>query len=178
MKRMAWLMLGLASCRPSSTETVVPARAVAAPVESEPPDDRRLPSLAEIRIPLLEGGALELRELEGRVVLLELGTPTHPGWNEASQTWRTLVEEVGREHLEVVVIGTELEPSSTDWELSPFVLGWDPQSVLALRLGVERVPARLVFDRQGRCVATSSGTELEGHRATESLLRRLLKERS
>jgi peroxiredoxin len=112
----------------------------------------------EATIPLLSGDTTRLSELRGRVVILELSATDRPGWSEAHRHYRSLV---AAGDVEVVAVSADPapEPLQEDWDTDtpPFVLAWDPQGALALRLGVKALPTTFVLDPLGRIVGATVG---------------------
>ena len=110
----------------------------------------------EATVPLWGGSSVDLAELRGRIVMLELSTSDRPHWAESQQQYRRLVDVLGDDRL-----------LPWDRDKPPFVLGWDPQGALALRLGVMRMPTAFVLDRDGRRLAqidAELGGEPEAYR--------------
>lgn len=176
MKRGLWMCLGmLAFVESACRAPAVPRRTVRAPERASPLPDltaRTVGTILEGTVPLLGGGGLPLKELRGFVVLLELGSASHPRWAEAQRNLGVLAR-THESDLRVisVVCDANLLPAGASWhgDMPPFVLGWDPQGALALRLGATRLPTRFVLDRSGRVVTTIAGAgdplerELERH---------------
>lgn len=112
----------------------------------------------EANIPLLKGGMEPLSSLRGRVVLLEVSDSTQERWVADQQRWAALLDEFGDDELAIVVVSADplSEAPQRYWDRThpPFVLGWDPQGALALRLGIDTLPARFVLDSQGRTLGT------------------------
>jgi hypothetical protein len=129
----------------------------------------------EATVPLLGGSAVDLTELRGRVVLLELSASDRPLWQEAQGQYRRLVETLGEDRLVVVTVATDPDSDHLrqfwDRDKPPFVLGWDPQGALALRLGVTVLPTVLVLDRQGRKLARIDGKHEQFLRQVEQVVR-------
>jgi peroxiredoxin len=126
-------------------------------------------------IPLFSGDTTDLHALRGKVVILELSATDRPGWSEAHQHYRELLAELEPDRLEVVVVSIDpvVDPLREDWDvdLPPFVLGWDPQGALALRLGVRALPTTFVLDAQGRIVGATAGFDAQTLKQLDRLVR-------
>jgi len=114
----------------------------------------------ELRVPLVGGGVIELVELRGRPVLLELADSSSPGRDDAQARYRSLIEAHG-DALTVVTVSLDPDPADqpVGWNdvPPPFVLGWDPQGAIAARLQLVRLPTVVLLDAQGRIVAVHEG---------------------
>lgn len=125
-------------------------------------------------VPLIDGRSLELADLRGRVVILEVASAATPGWAATQSRWLHLVDEVGVDDLVIVSVSIDStsEAPQQVWDRiqPPFLLGWDPQGALALRLGADGLPTWWVVGRNGR----SSGPVAGGPDAVEAQARALL----
>src|SRR5690606_13455706 len=162
--RPCWIAIVLAiGCRVDASSSTPPrASAVArSPVPLGAPTRLVGQTLDEI-VPLRGGGGLPLRDLQGQVVLLELGTTAEPTWAQAQARWRALAEAHGGALRVVSVVhDPDLLAAGVVWDRDPlpFIHGWDPQGALALRLGVTHLPTRVILDRTGKVVALLEGAD-------------------
>lgn len=137
-----------------------------APVVVEP---RGEPLVASV--PLLEGGQVTLESLRGRVVVLDLGLTESSEFGQREAQWRALAQ-VRSEQIAIamVALDPQREPVEAAWTVDPppFLLAWDPQGALLLRLGLDELPVLLVLDRDGRAVYEHTGpaTKAELERAS------------
>ena len=141
----------------SSKPPSPPGAAGPGQVEPEGPVAAPLPEPGEVleaTVPLLGGGGQELAQLRGRVVVLDIASSVEPGWVEAQERWRALVDELGEDRLAVVSVAVDPDPQHLrqqwDRDPPPFILAWDPQGALPLRLGLSSLPTTIVLDQQGR----------------------------
>jgi len=149
---MASALLGCSLFGGASTKSEPP------PVESSPRSvlAGRIGEVLELSVPLLEGGVLDLAELRGRPVLLELADAESPQRESAQARYRAMVE---READGVVVVSVALDPRTdalpAAWidDRPPFILGWDPQGALAARLQLVTLPTVVLLDDVGAIVA-------------------------
>jgi peroxiredoxin len=120
----------------------------------------------EATVPLIDGSAVALSDLRGRVVLLEVSATSRPHWAPAQAVYRELVDELGDERVAVVSVAADPDSSGlrADWDRDkpPFLLAWDPQGALALRLGIRVLPTAVVLDPGGRVAATIAGQGDDG----------------
>jgi hypothetical protein len=159
---------------PSSTppkKTAVPTKPAEPP---EPPVSEGEP--LDATIPLFAGDSTELSALRGKVVILELSATDRPGWVEAHAHYRELLGEVPSLEVVAVSIDDAIEPLQAEWDRDPppFVLGWDPQGALALRLGVKSLPTTFVLDAQGRIVGATAGFDGKTLQEIDGLVREAL----
>ncbi len=108
----------------------------------------------ELDIPLVSGDAEPLTRLRGKAVVVMLSSTDRPGWTAFREHFEARLAELGRSRLVVVTVANDADPRSlqAEWDRDPppFLLGWDPDGALALRLGVASIPAVFVLDPQGR----------------------------
>lgn len=174
--KIGWLaFVFVLGCRASLPSSAPPRDDVRrTPVKGGPPTTLVGRTVDEV-VPLRGGGGLPLRDLQGRVVLLEIGTAAEPTWAQAQERWKALAEAHGGALRVVSVVGDpDLRRAGQVWDRDPppFIFGWDPQGALALRLGITRLPTRVVIDRSGTIVASFEGTERDGE--VEAAVRALL----
>lgn len=126
----------------------------------------------EVTVPLYRDGLIRTEDLRDKVVVLDVFSPDEADWSTEHLAWRSLQED-HPETLVVVTVATASDDTNlvATWDADPptYLVGWDPQGALALRLGVEALPTVLVLDPQGRVVARGQdrATLLQ---AAESLL--------
>lgn len=168
MRRLAWFALALMACQgsPASVAPQVqpPTAEHAGTIVSTAPEDRHARGEPlEVSVPLLAGGSTPLGALRGKVVILELSATDVPGWHEGHERYQRLLSRVGAQQLVVVTVANDAssETLQDDWDRDPppFVLGWDPQGAMALRMGIRELPVVLVLDRQGAVVGRVSSTD-------------------
>ena len=142
----------------SDVPDIEPAPAQTKPAQPpEPPVADGQP--LDATIPLFAGDSTQLSALRGKVVILELSATDRPGWQQAHTHYRALLTELTDLEVVAVSIDDAIEPLQAEWDVDPppFVLGWDPQGALALRLGVKSLPTMFVLDREGRIVGATAG---------------------
>jgi hypothetical protein len=154
------LLLAVA-CRPVEA----PGSPEAAPIDGETstalepatPINRATGERLDAIVPLLDGGALDLAELRGRAVLLEISATWAEGWAEGHAAHRLLVDELG-DRVAVVVLAADADPMLLENERAgPWTVGWDPMGALAARLSVAGFPTYVVLDPAGRIAAVQRG---------------------
>lgn len=129
---------------PSATDEAS-AQASAAPQDGVPID---------LDVPLISGESESLANLRGKVVVLMLSSSERPGWSAFRAHFEARLQQVGRDRLVVVAVANDADAEhlKAEWDRDPppFLLGWDPDGALALRLGVATLPAVFVLDPQGK----------------------------
>lgn len=122
---------------------------------------KRVGEPLELRVPRLGGGVLDLAELRGRAVLLELSDAATPDRAQAQARYRALVEREGEAVVVVsVAVDAQRDALPAAWldDPPPFELGWDPQGAVAARLGLGVLPTVVLLDSAGVVVAVHEGT--------------------
>jgi hypothetical protein len=168
------LALAARTCSGSS-DTPEPAPTLAQSKPAQPPEPPVTDGQPlDATIPLFAGDSTQLSALRGKVVILELSATDRPGWQQAHTHYRALLDELAPA-LEVVAVSIDgaVEPLRAEWDVDPppFVLGWDPQGALALRLGVKSLPTAFVLDREGRIVGATAGFDAKTLRELDGLVR-------
>lgn len=134
----------------------------------------------DITVPLIDGRGVDLRDLHGRVVVLELTSATGPAWRETFAFYNRLVREHGPARLAVFVVAIDPERAALspepDLRADGFELGWDPQGALAARLQAAALPTTVVLDQVGRIVHVQGGPDPGGTREVEEVVRAALAE--
>ncbi len=174
------LLLGLAlGCVPTKGSTDDPASGPDAQAPSAVDAASAQASAApqaetpvELDIPLVSGDAEPLARLRGKVVVLMLSSTDLPGWAAFRQHFEARLAELGRSRLVVVAVANDADPQQlqAEWDRDPppFLLGWDPDGALALRLGVASIPAVFVLDPQGRPRGNVASVEPGGLRQIDA----------
>lgn len=154
----AWLT-ALLGCTPQRTTPASPIEPEPGPTpamdeasaQASAAPDRARPIALDV--PLLSGDAESLAVHRGRVVVLLLSSTDRPGWSAFREHFEDRLRAVGSGRLSVIVVANDVDPRAlqTEWDRDPppFVLGWDPDGALALRLGVASLPAAFILDAQG-----------------------------
>jgi len=141
---------------PQSAVDEASAEASAAPQDGVP---------IELDVPLISGESEALANLRGKVVVLMLSSSDRPGWSGFRSHFETRLEQVGRERLVVVAVANDADPEhlKAEWDRDPppFLLGWDPDGALALRLGVAKLPAVFVLDPEGKARGNLASVDTE-----------------
>ena len=139
---------------PPSAVDEASAQASAAPQEGAP---------IELDVPLMSGDAEPLASLRGKVVVLLLSSTDRPGWAAFRAHYEARLREIGRQRLVVVTVANDADPErlQAEWDRDPppFLLGWDPDGALALRLGVAALPAAFVLDPRGHSMGNVASVE-------------------
>ncbi|MCA9658884.1 MAG: redoxin domain-containing protein [Myxococcales bacterium] len=156
------LPLVLGGCPPRSPPQPPPEEgagadaAVIAPLPDPvaEPTNRAEGDVLVIAIPRLDGDPLDLRDLRGRVVIVELSATWADDWTERYALYDGLVREHGPERLAVVLVAMDGEREALTPEPAlrgpGFELGWDPQGAVAAQLQAAAVPTVIVVDAEGR----------------------------
>lgn len=113
-----------------------------------------------LMIPRPDGSAVDLRELRGKWVVLELTTTRAADYRERYQIYRRLLARSGGAlAVFLVALDAERDALSPEPETRPpgFELGWDPQGALAAQLQAAGLPTLLLLDTEGRIAAVAAG---------------------
>ncbi len=164
MRSVAAGLLGLALCQPASQtpEPAAPqptrAAAVTDAASAEASAAPRADAPLELDVPLISGDAEPLASLRGTAVVMLLASTDQPGWTGFRRHYEARLGGLERGRLTVVTVANDADARvlQTEWDRDPppFLLGWDPDGAMALRLGVARLPAAFVLDPQGRVVGS------------------------
>lgn len=169
MRSLLAAALCLAACRasppappteaPAAVDASAPTDAASAQASAAPQADAPI----ELDIPLLSGDSEPLAGLRGKVVVLLVSSSDRPGWAEFRRHFEARLQEVGHDRLTVVAVANDADPTRllAEWDRDPppFLLGWDPDGAVALRLGLASLPAMLVLDPQGRLRGSVGGVD-------------------
>ena len=142
--------------KPPPYSDVAPDAEVIAPLPDPvaQPTNREEGDVLVLTIPRVGGDILDLRDLRGRVVLIELSATWVEGWRDRYTLYNDLLRTYGADRLAVVLVAMDNEREAITLEpevRSPgFELGWDPQGAVAAQLQAAAVPTAIVIDRQGR----------------------------
>lgn len=151
------IALAPAVCQPNTTppEQTTGSDANAPATAQVTPEGERGDAVA-VTVPLYRDGLVRTEDLRDKVVVLDVFSPDEADWSTKHLAWRSLQED-HPETLVVVTVATTSDDTNlvATWDADPpaYLVGWDPQGALALRLGVEALPTVLVLDPQGRVVA-------------------------
>ena len=157
MKRLAVASL-LVACTPGAT-TPAPVAPTAPPsaVDEASAQASAAPKAGtpiDLDVPLVSGDAEPLSALRGKAVVMLLSSTDRPGWDAFRSHYEARLQELGRARLVVITVANDADPKAiqAEWDRDPppFLLGWDPDGALALRLGVAKLPAVFVLDPQGK----------------------------
>ena len=142
--------------RPPPYPDAAPGDEVIAPLPDpvSQPTNREQGDVLVLTIPRVGGDVLDLRELRGRVVVVELSATWVDGWRERYGLYNELLRAHDPENLAVVLVAMDNEREAITLEpevRSPgFELGWDPQGAVAAQLQAAAVPTAIIIDREGR----------------------------
>jgi len=142
--------------RPPPYAEAAPYAEVIAPLPDPvaQPTNREEGDVLVLTIPRVGGDILDLRDLRGRVILVELSATWVDGWRDRYALYNALLRTYGADRLAVVLVAMDNEREAITLEpevRSPgFELGWDPQGAVAAQLQAAAVPTAIVVDRQGR----------------------------
>jgi len=117
------------------------------------PTNRETGEQLAVTVPRIDGDALNLADLRGKVVILEVSATWIDSWSASYPLYNTLLEEFDGQLAAVLVsVDPKREALSPEPAVrSPqFALGWDPQGALAAQLQLAAFPTVLVLDRAGR----------------------------
>lgn len=178
MKRSRALLLVLAALA-ACTRTQPPRDPEPAPEPGPTTPIRGLTGdVLDVTVPLIDGRGVDLRDLHGRVVVLELTSAADPAWRDTFAFYNRLVREHGPARLAVFVVAVDPERAALspepDLRADGFELGWDPQGALAARLQVAALPTVVVLDRAGRISFVQGGTPPGATQAIEDGIRQAL----
>lgn len=140
-----------------------------APDASAMPDPQAAPTnlsrgeQLDLTIPLIDGAALPLASLRGKLVIIELSATWSEtwAWTEAYSLYNELLRAHGEDRLAVVLVALDRERGALSPEpgtrAAGFELGWDPQGALAARLQVAAFPAIILLDPEGAVIHAEAG---------------------
>ncbi|MEZ4453330.1 MAG: hypothetical protein R3B09_27955 [Nannocystaceae bacterium] len=123
------------------------------------PTNRSAGEELSLIIPRVDGSSVDLRDLRGRWVVLEL-TTTAAAWRERYHYYCDLVaRQAGAVAVILVSLDADQGALSPEPEVRPpgFELGWDPQGALAAQLQAAAIPTVLLLDARGRVAAVAAG---------------------
>lgn len=121
----------------------------ATPLEPETPTNKTEGEQLDAAIPLYGGGVLQLAELRGRVVLIELSASSEPSWQDSLSFFDRMHERFGDALAVVVIVNDERGDALETVAVGRSRWSWDPQGAMAARLRVAGFPTLLVVDREG-----------------------------
>lgn len=120
------------------------------------PTNRETGEVLALTIPRIGGDSLDLRDLSGRVVIIELSATWAESWPTRYGLYNDLLREHGSDQLAIILVAMDgqREAITVEPELRShgFELGWDPQGALAAQLQAAAVPTVIILDRAGRIV--------------------------
>ncbi|MCA9635634.1 MAG: hypothetical protein KC420_06340 [Myxococcales bacterium] len=129
----------------------------ALPDPEHEPTNRQEGEELVLTIPRVDGDGLDLRELRGKVVVIELSATWAPGWAERYRFYDDLLRTHGGDRLAVVLVAMDGEREALTPEPAlrgpGFELAWDPQGAVAAQLQAAAVPTVIVLDGGGRIAA-------------------------
>jgi hypothetical protein len=166
MKRVA-IACTLLGCHPAADTASTVPEAGPAPADL-PPSKHAAGEQLDLRVPLAQGGMLDLAALRGKVVLLELVDAAHVDPQQYA-AYREVWQRAG-DALAIVIVSLDQDPATDD----AFVYGTDPQGALAARLHAARLPMVIVLDREGRVVQQYAGDRDANQPAALEAIRTLL----
>lgn len=164
MRLFAAGLLGLALCQPSTQtpEPAAPTPAAAPAVTDDASAEASAAPQADVPlaldVPLISGDAEPLASVRGTAVVMLLGATDLPGWDDFRRHYEARLDGLERGRLTVITVANDADARAlqTEWDRDPppFLLGWDPDGAMALRLGVARLPAAFVLDARGHVVGS------------------------
>jgi hypothetical protein len=157
------LCVPLLACGPSPAPTEHPEATL--PAEPEAPgipaeaSNKSAGEQLDLTIPLFEGGSMELSQLRGRAVVLELSASWEAGWSSMHARYPEMLKERGDEQLAIVLVSLDPESAVIGQDVAAMgedgaaiIRGWDPMGAIAAKLKVARFPTVFVLDAEGRIV--------------------------
>ena len=118
------------------------------------PTNRETGEELTLTIPRVGGDALDLAELRGRTVILELSAAWVEGWSGRYALYNSLLREHGAGRLAVVLVAMDGDRAAISAEpevrAEGFELAWDPQGAIAAQLQAAAVPTVIILDAGGR----------------------------
>ncbi len=171
MKRVCVAVALSVGCTPSSAarapepepEPAIPSAVDDATAQASAAPQDGIP--IELDVPLISGESEALANLRGKVVVLMLSSSDRPGWSGFRSHFEARLGQVGRDRLVVVAVANDADPEhlKAEWDRDPppFLLGWDPDGALALRLGVAALPAVFVLDPEGKARGNLASVDTE-----------------
>ena len=110
--------------------------------------------VVDLKIPLVDGIILDLHELRGRQVIIELSDQNRSQIEQAQMWFRSAAR--GREQelmvVQVVVDDTWIPPV----DIPNLRYSWDPDGAIAASLRSKIIPTLILIDKQGRLKAVLS----------------------
>jgi len=164
---------------PTQTNTKTPGEAapdanVVAPLPDpvNEPTNREEGEVLALTLPRIGGDALDLGDLRGRAVVLELSAAWVDGWSGRYSFYNELLREHGPERVAVVLVSMDSEREAITAEPQVrgpgFELAWDPQGAVAAQLQAAAVPTVIILDHAGR-IAHIVATDVTPQAITEAL---------
>ena len=158
---LAWL--AAAGCATATTTATTTPESTGAPASDSPipeqASNKQAGETLELTIPRFEGGTLELAELRGRIVVLELSASWEPGWASMHAAYPGLLERVGSDQVAVVLVSLDPDTAAIEQDVADagggseaVIRGWDPMGAVAAKLHVATFPTVFVLDAEGNIV--------------------------
>ena len=173
----ALLAAGAIACPPSEPPRPPPEATpagddAALPDPAAAPVNRAAGETVVLTAPRVDGAGLDLRELRGKAVIVELTASWATGWPEIVDFYREVLAP-RRGEVAVVLVVMDGERDALAQEpggLGPdLALCWDPQGAVAAQLQAAAIPTVLVLDRAGRLVAAMGAEARSPQRIRDAL---------
>lgn len=162
------LLLGLSACASSSGAREVPTELT----RGEP---------FMLRLPRVGGDELDLRELRGKVVLVDVWATWCAPCAKSFPFYARLHEELSDQGFEVVAVSVdEREQDVAEWMSSnalPFIVVHDPEGTVPERIGLRTMPTAVLVDREGNVTDVHAGFASTDEPDIERMIRAALSER-
>ena len=163
----ALLAAGSLACPPREPPQPPPAPVPDEGVSALPdpvgaPTNKEAGEVLAITVPRVDGSGLDLRELRGKAVVVELTASWVDSWPGIFRDYdRLLAAPRGDLAVVLVVMDGERDALAEDPGMTNpgLVLAWDPQGAVAAQLQAAAIPTVLVLDRSGRIVAVLGGAD-------------------
>ncbi|HFE47326.1 MAG TPA: redoxin domain-containing protein [Nannocystis exedens] len=149
-----------------------PDLSAALPDPERQPTNRETGEVLALTIPRIGGDSLDLRDLRGKVVIIELSATWAPNWWMHYGFYNDLLGKHGPDQLAIILVAmdSQREAISLEPELRRpgFELSWDPQGALAAQLQAAAVPTVLILDRAGR-IALIEAAQMSPQQISDAL---------
>ena len=145
---------------PASAEAAADP-AVSSEGETAPVEGVQVGEVVGLSVPLLDCTLWQVQDAEAPRVqrwCVVIGSASDPNFLSALDVVRAPLEGVGV----VIVIVDELRDDAERVQVADARVGWDPEGVVPLQLGVSALPSVVIFDSRGAVQWSASLTGAEG----------------
>jgi thiol-disulfide isomerase/thioredoxin len=115
----------------------------------------------EVTFATLDGGRIQLRELAGKVVLLDFWATWCPPCRESLPGLKQLYASLREEPFELISISADQDRAKLAYFVKTSLMGWpqvwDDKQLLITTFGVRAFPTYILIDPQGKIVLEATG---------------------